>query len=72
MRLRTRTVAAAFLVAAALSALGQPALAAPMPWDSHRSPSSSQASAPGHWGQTEYHDNGQHDNGFHDSGYHDS
>ncbi|MFD3373945.1 hypothetical protein [Streptomyces sp. NPDC058697] len=56
MRLRKRTVVAAFLVAAVFSALGQPAPAAPMPWDSHRSPSGSQAGASGHWGQAGYHD----------------
>ncbi|MER5406326.1 hypothetical protein [Streptomyces sp. NPDC002769] len=38
MRMLKRAPAAALMAIAAFAALGTPAMAAPMPWDSHRIP----------------------------------
>ncbi|MFI6564236.1 hypothetical protein [Streptomyces sp. NPDC050534] len=38
MSLRKRAIAVAFVAAAAFGALGAPAMAAPMPWETSRTP----------------------------------
>lgn len=71
MRLRKRSVVTVFLVTAACSVLGPGALAAPMPWDSHRNPVSHGGVADG-GGQDGFHDSGYHDSGHHENGQHEN
>lgn len=72
MRLRKRSVVTVFLVTAACSVLGPGALAAPMPWDSHRNPVSHGGVADSGFHDSGYHDNGYHDSGHHENGQHDN
>lgn len=72
MRLRKRSVAAVILVAAACSVLGPGAMAAPMPWDSHRTPAVSQGGVSDSGGTDGFHDSGYHDSGYHDNGHHEN
>jgi hypothetical protein len=72
MRLRKRSVVTVFLVTVACSVLGPGALAAPMPWDSHRNPVSHGGVADSGYHDNGYHDSGHHENGQHDNGHHDS
>ncbi|MDQ1042576.1 hypothetical protein [Streptomyces sp. V4I2] len=48
MRLRKRATAVVFVGATALGALAPQAMAAPMPWDSHKAPAATQPAPTGH------------------------
>lgn len=50
MRRPRRVLAAALMAIAAVTALGAPAVAAPMPWDSHRAPATAPAALVGEHG----------------------